>query len=96
MSSAVQIAQSVRSAERSAREVLDEYLAVIAERESEVHAFNLVTTEQAIAAATAVDEQVAQGINPGLLAGVPVAIKDNLCTRGVATTCSSKILQGLD
>jgi len=94
MTSALEIAASVRAAERSAREVLDEHLAVIAEREADVHAFNLVTTEHAIAAAVAVDELVAQGGNPGLLAGVPVAIKDNLCTRGVATTCSSKILQG--
>ena len=54
----------------------------------------MVTTEHALAAATAVDQLVAQGEDPGPLAGVPVAIKDNLCTRGVATTCSSKILEG--
>jgi aspartyl-tRNA(Asn)/glutamyl-tRNA(Gln) amidotransferase subunit A len=94
MSSAIDIAASVQSGERSAIEVLEEHLGAIAERESEVHAFNLVTTDQAIASATAVDELVAKGGPLGPLAGVPVAIKDNLCTRGVATTCSSKILEG--
>ena len=93
-SAAGEIAAAVRSGDRSAREVLEEHLQLIAEREAEVHAFNLVTTEHASAAASAVDELVAQGKDPGALAGVPVAIKDNLCTRGVATTCSSKILQG--
>jgi len=74
--------------------VLEEHLARIAEREGEIHAFNLVTEDLARAAAQAVDERVAAGEDPGPLAGVPVAIKDNLCTRGVATTCSSKILEG--
>ncbi|HCB34507.1 MAG TPA: Asp-tRNA(Asn)/Glu-tRNA(Gln) amidotransferase GatCAB subunit A, partial [Acidimicrobiaceae bacterium] len=46
------------------------------------------------AAAAAVDEAVAAGRDPGPLAGVPVAYKDNLCTRAVATTCSSRILDG--
>ncbi|CAB4547249.1 unannotated protein [freshwater metagenome] len=91
---ALTIAASVRSGERSALEVVKEHLEVIGQRETEVHAFNLVTTEHALAAATAVDQLVAQGEDPGPLAGVPVAIKDNLCTRGVATTCSSKILEG--
>jgi aspartyl-tRNA(Asn)/glutamyl-tRNA(Gln) amidotransferase subunit A len=48
--------------------------------------------DEARAAAAAVDAAVAEGVDPGPLAGVPVAIKDNLCTRGVPTTCSSRIL----
>ncbi len=50
--------------------------------------------DQALAAADALDERIAAGEDPGPLAGVPVALKDNLCTRGVATTCSSRILEG--
>src|SRR6202035_4680014 len=46
------------------------------------------------AAADAVDAAVAAGRDPGPLAGVPVALKDNLCTRGIPTTCSSRILDG--
>jgi len=91
---AVSIAASVRSGERSATDVLEEHLARIAAREPELHAFNLLTEGHARAVAAALDERVASGDDPGPLAGVPVAIKDNICTRGVATTCSSRILEG--
>jgi aspartyl-tRNA(Asn)/glutamyl-tRNA(Gln) amidotransferase subunit A len=91
---ALSIAASVRAGDRTATEVLEEHLGRIAERETEIHAFNLVTEQDARATAAAVDAAVASGSDPGLLAGVPVAIKDNLCTRGVPTTCSSKILEG--
>ena len=50
--------------------------------------------DDALAAADVIDAQVAAGKDPGPLAGVPVALKDNLCTTGVPTTCSSKILEG--
>ena len=62
--------------------------------EAEVHAFNLVLADEARAAADAIDRRVAAGDDPGPLAGVPIALKDNLCTRGVPTTCSSRILEG--
>ncbi len=91
---AVGIAAAVRGGERSAVEVLEYHLAVLAEREGELHAFNLVTEEAARRSAAAVDAVVAEGRDPGPLAGVPVALKDNLCTRGAPTTCSSRILDG--
>jgi aspartyl-tRNA(Asn)/glutamyl-tRNA(Gln) amidotransferase subunit A len=93
-SPAVEIARAVRSGERSAVEVLEEHLARIDEREADVHAFNLVQRDDARAAAARIDAAVAAGEDPGPLAGVPIALKDNLCTRGVETTCSSRILQG--
>ena len=91
---AVAIAEDVRAGSRSARDVLDVHLAAIDEREGEIHAFNLVLADEARAAADAIDARVAAGEDPGPLAGVPVALKDNLCTRGIPTTCSSKILEG--
>jgi aspartyl-tRNA(Asn)/glutamyl-tRNA(Gln) amidotransferase subunit A len=88
------VADAVRRGERGAAEVLDEQLARIEQLDPHVHAFNLVTTDQAREAALAIDRRVAAGEDPGPLAGVPVALKDNMCTRGVATTCSSKVLEG--
>ncbi len=88
------LANAVRSGARSAVDVLDEHLAVIEGSDGDVHAFNLVMADEARIQAIAVDRTVAAGDDPGPLAGVPVALKDNLCTRGVATTCSSRILEG--
>ena len=88
------LATAVRSGERSARSVVDEHLETIRSGEPEIHAFNLVLADEALAAADEVDRRVAAGEDPGPLAGVPVALKDNLCTRGVPTTCSSRILEG--
>jgi aspartyl-tRNA(Asn)/glutamyl-tRNA(Gln) amidotransferase subunit A len=88
------IAAAVRSGTRSAVEVVEEHLTAIAARDGEIHAFNLVTADQARQAALAVDRRVTAGEDPGPLAGVPVALKDNLCTTGVPTTCSSRILEG--
>ncbi len=92
--SASAIAAAVRSGDRSAVEVLEEHLARVGRHEADIHAFNLVLEDQARAQAAAVDQAVAAGRDPGPLAGVPVALKDNLCTRGIPTTCSSRILEG--
>ena len=94
MRTAVDIAAGVRAGELSALEVLDEHLERVVLREAEIHAFNHLTEEAARAAATELDRRVAAGEDPGPLAGVPVALKDNLCTEGVPTTCSSRILEG--
>jgi aspartyl-tRNA(Asn)/glutamyl-tRNA(Gln) amidotransferase subunit A len=94
LGSAREIAASVRSGERSAVDALEAHLAVLEAGEAEIHAFNLVTADAARADAAEIDRRVAAGDDPGPLAGVPVAVKDNLCTRGVPTTCSSRILEG--
>ena len=93
-STVVDIAADIAAGKTSAVEVLEQHLARITERESDIHAFNLVTTEQARATAQQVDADIKAGKPVGPLAGVPVALKDNMCTRGIETTCSSKILEG--
>ncbi len=89
-----EMAAAVRRGELSAVAILEEHLARIDEREADVHAFNLVTADQARARAAEIDGRVARGEDPGELAGVPVALKDLICTRGTPTTCSSRILEG--
>ena len=90
----VDIAAAVANGSLSAVAVLEENLTAIATRESEVHAFNLVTADRARERATQIDADVQAGKKVGRLAGVTIALKDNMCTRGVETTCSSKILAG--
>jgi aspartyl-tRNA(Asn)/glutamyl-tRNA(Gln) amidotransferase subunit A len=92
--SLAEIAESVRSGRISARAVLSQALGRIRELEGDLHCFNEVTAEVAEADADAVDRMVRDGQDPGPLAGVPVALKDNLCTKGIPTTCSSRILAG--
>ena len=90
----VDIAAQVSAGSLSAASVLEENLAAIDAREKEIHAFNLVTADRARERAAQIDADVKAGKNVGRLAGVTIALKDNMCTRGVETTCSSKILAG--
>jgi aspartyl-tRNA(Asn)/glutamyl-tRNA(Gln) amidotransferase subunit A len=91
---ALSVAADVRSGQRSARAAVDDALAAVAAGDDDIKAFLTVLTDEARAAADAVDATVASGSDPGPLAGVPVALKDNLCTRGAVTTCGSRILGG--
>ena len=94
MRTAADVAAAVRAGTTTAADLVEQHLAAIGEREHEIHAFNLVLADQARATAARIDAEAAKGNDPGPLAGVTVALKDNMCTRGIPTTCSSKILDG--
>lgn len=88
------IARAVRARERSAREIVDEALEA-ASVTAGLNAFTLVDAEAALARATAIDEMAASGVDPGPLAGVPVAIKDLIDQAGRTTTCGSSFYRAV-
>lgn len=84
--------EAMARGETSAEEIAAAFLARIREKDDAVGAYLTVTEEEALAQARAVDARRARGLPAGALAGIPAAYKDNLCTRGVRTTCASKLL----
>ncbi len=91
--SAAELSALLRSKEVTACEILDDTLARIDAVEPKVDAFLSVTADTARAKAKEVDEKIARGETLGVLAGIPVGIKDNICTKGLKTTCASRMLE---
>ena len=91
--SALEVRNKINAGEVTAVAAAQASLSAIAQRDGQLHAYNAVFADRALQRASAIDQAMAAGKPLGLLAGVPIAIKDNLCTTFGATTCSSKMLK---
>ena len=91
--SASSIKEKIINREISAQEVVEDLFEWIALKEPSVKAYLTLDKEGALAKAKQIDEKLSNSGKVGLLAGIPVAIKDNICTSGMKTTCASKILE---
>jgi aspartyl-tRNA(Asn)/glutamyl-tRNA(Gln) amidotransferase subunit A len=91
--SAIEISEAVRTKKITAKEVFQYFMKRAKDLNPKLNAF-IAFNEDGLKQADMVDQKIARGENPGLLAGVPVAVKDMLCTKGLQTTAGSKILKG--
>src|SRR5688500_17801120 len=89
---ATEISSGVKSKKFSAQEVVRQALAAVNDDSSNLNSYITVREEEALESAQAVDKKIGEGKPLGPLAGVPIAIKDNMMIKGVRTTCASKIL----
>ncbi len=92
--SAREITEKVRAKEISALEVAESFFARTAQVEPKICAYLELMEPEALAQAAKVDAAIARGEDPGILAGLTVAVKDNINVKGVKCTCASKILEG--
>ncbi len=91
--SAVELAKAIKAGETTAVEAMNAVLAQIDRTEKEYNCYVTVDSDRALRKAAGVQKRIEAGELDSPLAGVPVAIKDNMCTEGLLTTCSSKILE---
>ena len=90
---AVELGKKIKAKEISVTEATQAYLDQIEKVENDVHSYVTIDKEGALKRAEEVQKMINDGTLLSPLAGVPVAIKDNMCTKGLLTTCSSKILE---
>ena len=91
--SALELSKNIQLGVISVREVVDAYISVIEEKDKDINAFITIDKEAVYKRVEEVQEGIVSGKYTGKLAGVPIAVKDNICTKGIRTTCGSKMLE---
>ncbi|WP_163192496.1 Asp-tRNA(Asn)/Glu-tRNA(Gln) amidotransferase subunit GatA [Clostridium thermarum] len=91
--SALDIVEGIKSGKFTPKEIIKECFKRINETDGTVNAFITLCEEEALERAKYLEEKIRRGEKLGRLAGVPIAIKDNICTKGIKTTCASKMLE---
>ncbi|MCG4584942.1 Asp-tRNA(Asn)/Glu-tRNA(Gln) amidotransferase subunit GatA, partial [Anaerosalibacter bizertensis] len=91
--SATELKRKILNKEISSKEVVECYLNRIEEVEDKIDAFITLNKDEALKAAEEVDRKIQNGEEVGMLSGIPIAIKDNISTKGLKTTCGSKMLE---
>ena len=91
---ALQLADKIKKHEISVLDGVKEVFSQIEEKDGQIHAYLDTYKKEAYARAKEVQKGIDEGIYTGPLAGVPIAVKDNICVQGKPTTCASKILEG--
>ena len=91
--SGIEIRDKILNKDISAREVVEHYFENIEKKEAEINAFITLNKDEALKQANRIDEKIKNGEKVGLLAGIPIGIKDNISTKGIKTTCGSKMLE---
>jgi aspartyl-tRNA(Asn)/glutamyl-tRNA(Gln) amidotransferase subunit A len=90
---ATELSAAIRRGEIRVADAVKQALAEIREKDGEIHAFLTVDEEGALRKAEEIQKKIDAGELTGPLAGVPIAVKDNICTKGLRTTCASRILE---
>lgn len=88
-----EMVEEIKSGKMTSEELLKSYINNIIEKEQDINAFLSLSCGEALKKAKEIDAKIAKGENLGKLAGIPIAVKDNICTEGINTTCASKMLE---
>lgn len=90
---ALEIASAIKNKEISVKDAVDAYFDAIEKYDGKLHCYNTICKDEAYKRAEEVQKGIDEGKYTGRLAGVPIGVKDNICTKDILTTCSSKILE---
>ena len=88
-----ELQEKLKNKELTITEITKAYVDRINEKEKDVQAFITILTDEAVEQAKDIQEKIDNGEITGEFAGIPIGIKDNICTKGIKTTCASKMLE---